>query len=145
MPLTPGREDYKGTVRAYHESTPVHRYLGMELGSIEPGRVIVAMPVRAEFTQQNGFVHAGILTALADAAAGMAAWSLIGEKDNLLSVSIAVSLMRAAKADCLTAEGRVVKAGERVMFCEASVWATDDPERRELVRASFTIAVVGDR
>lgn len=143
MSLTPKRRDFADSVQAYHTSTPVHTYLGIELDSIEPGRVGVFMPVRPEFTQQHGYVQAGILTALADAAAGMAAWSLLGADDDLLSVNISVSLMRAAKTDRLAAEGRVVKAGERVMFCEASVWAADDPERKELVKASFTMVVVG--
>lgn len=143
MALTPKREDFADSVRAYHDSTPVHKHLGIELDSIEPGTVDVSMPVRPAFTQQNGYVQAGILTALADAAAGMAAWSLLGPGDNLLSVHVSVSLMRAAKADRLAAEGRVVKAGERMMFCEASVWTADDPERKESVRANFTMVVVG--
>ncbi len=37
--------------------------LGISIARMEPGEVDLAMPYAPEFTQQNGFVHAGIITA----------------------------------------------------------------------------------
>ncbi len=140
--LNPKRADYVQAVRRYHAATPIHAHFGIDLTDISPGCVRVRMPSRGEFTQQNGYLQAGVLVSLADAAAGMAAWTLLAEIENLLSVNINVQLMRAADGKGFVAEGRVVRAGSRLMFCEAEVWAEDDPGCKRLIRASMTMAVL---
>ena len=49
------------------------RLLGAELGLVEPGRVEITLPYRADLCQQNGYLHAGISTTIADTAGGYAA------------------------------------------------------------------------
>jgi acyl-coenzyme A thioesterase PaaI-like protein len=39
------------------------RSLGISIVRLEPGEVDLSMPYSAQWTQQNGFVHAGIITA----------------------------------------------------------------------------------
>ena len=41
---------------------------GAVLETVEPGRVSVALPYRPELSQQHGFFHAGIITAIAGSA-----------------------------------------------------------------------------
>ena len=36
------------------------RLLGAELALVEPGRVEITLPYRADLCQQNGYLHAGI-------------------------------------------------------------------------------------
>lgn len=140
--LVPKRAGFEKTVREYNDRVPMHRRLGIELVQIKPGRVGAVMPFDESMGQQNGYAHAGVLISLADSVAGMAALSLIDIDQDLLSVNIHVSLMRAAKVVRLAAEGQVVKAGKRLMFCEASVWDAADSVGMPLVTASITIAVV---
>ena len=40
---------------------------------VEPGRVEITLPYRADLCQQNGYLHAGISTTIADTAGGYAA------------------------------------------------------------------------
>ena len=40
--------------------------LGVRLGRVAPGEVELLMAHRADLTQQHGFLHAGVLTAIAD-------------------------------------------------------------------------------
>ena len=115
-PYTPARDNFRQIVRHYHESTPVHAFLGFDLVDIEPGFVSAVMPMRNEMTQQNGYLQAGILMALADSVAGMAGLTLLEEGQTLLSVNISSQLMRPAKADRIRAEGTVLKAGSRFHF-----------------------------
>lgn len=140
--FTPKNENYRQAVQNYHDRTPLHRLLGMELLEIAPGRVVVAMDRREEFTQQNGFLHAGILISLADAAGGMAAWTLIEKDSNLLSVQISTSLQEAADCARVMAEGIVVKAGRRLMVCETTVYRDGDEKKTPLIRATVTLMVL---
>jgi len=60
--------------------------LRAELVAVEAGRVAIEMPFAQEFTQQNGFIHAGIVTAIADSACGYAALTLMHADAEVLSV-----------------------------------------------------------
>ena len=137
--FTPRRDDYENAVRDMFESIPFYRTLGITLDTIEPAFIVVHMPKTESVSQQNGFFHAGALTALADAAGGMAAATLLAEGENILSVNFAVSLLRPARADRLRAEGKIIKAGRRLFVAEAEIFA--DNTNDLLVKATITLAV----
>ena len=42
------------------------RMLAVTLEHVAPGEVDLALPFRADLTQQHGFLHAGIITAVVD-------------------------------------------------------------------------------
>ena len=68
--------DPRERVRASFERQGIMRLLGAELGLVEPGRVEITLPYRADLCQQNGYLHAGISTTIADTVGGYAAYSL---------------------------------------------------------------------
>ena len=51
--------------------------IGAELMRVEPGIVEISLPYRADLAQQHGYLHAGIVTTIADSACGYAAYSLM--------------------------------------------------------------------
>ena len=46
------------------------RTLGITIGQLRPGEIELGMPYAEAYTQQHGFVHAGIITAALDSACG---------------------------------------------------------------------------
>ncbi|HET8780916.1 MAG TPA: PaaI family thioesterase, partial [Pyrinomonadaceae bacterium] len=58
--------------------------IGGELTRVEPGVVEIALPYRPDLTQQDGYVHAGIVTTIADSACGYAAYSLMPPQSDVL-------------------------------------------------------------
>ena len=44
--------------------------LGASLELVEPGRVHIAVPFSPVLTQQHGYVHAGVISSIADSACG---------------------------------------------------------------------------
>jgi uncharacterized domain 1 len=85
--------------------------LGATLERIAPGEVDLALPFREDLTQQHGFLHAGIVTAVVDSACGYAALSLMEPGAAVLSVEFKVQLLAPARGARFTALGRVVRAG----------------------------------
>lgn len=71
--------------------------IGAELNLVEPGLVEITLPYRKDLTQQHGYLHAGIVTTIADSAAGYAAYSLMPVGSEVLSVEFKVNLLRPAK------------------------------------------------
>lgn len=87
------------------------RLLGVTLERVAPGEVDLALPFRADLTQQHGFLHAGVVTAAVDSACGYAALSLMDPGAAVLSVEFKVQLLAPARGARFLALGRVVRAG----------------------------------
>ncbi|MEM9438691.1 MAG: PaaI family thioesterase [Pseudomonadota bacterium] len=92
--------------------------LGLELALVEPGRVVIEMAFNPSFVQQHGFHHAGVTTTGMDSACGYAAYSLMEEDAEVLTVEFKTSLLAPAAGERFRFEGRVVKPGRTLMFTE---------------------------
>jgi uncharacterized protein (TIGR00369 family) len=111
--------------------------IGAELSRIEPGLVDISLPYRAELTQQNGYLHAGIVTTIADSACGYAAFSLMPAGSEVLSVEFKVNLLRPAKGDRFVARAEVIKPGKTLTVVKADVFAVSGKENDDTLVASM--------
>ena len=107
--------------------------IGAELSRVEPGVVEITLPYRADLTQQHGYLHAGIVTTIADSACGYAAYSLMPAGSQVLSVEFKVNLLRPAKGVTFSVIAEVVKAGKTLTVVRADVFGVDHTGERELV------------
>jgi uncharacterized protein (TIGR00369 family) len=103
--------------------------LGAELVDVSGGRVAIAVPIEARLSQQDGFLHAGVVVAALDSACGYAALTLMPEDSEVLTVELKVNLLAPAAGDRLLAEGEVVRAGRTLTVCRGEAFAEDGPER----------------
>jgi uncharacterized protein (TIGR00369 family) len=97
--------------------------IGADAVEISTGRVVLELPYRADLCQQNGFLHAGVVTSLADAACGYAALTTMPEGSDVLSVEFKTNLLAPARGDRFRATGTVAKAGRTLTVCQAEVVA----------------------
>lgn len=112
---------------------PIMNLIGARLALVEPGIVEIELPFRADLTQQDGFLHAGVITTVADSAAGYAAYSLMPAGSRVLSVEFKVNMLRPARGDMFVARAEVIKAGRTLTVVRADVFATGANSERELV------------
>jgi len=80
----------------------VMQLIGARLERLEPGLVEISLPFRKDLTQQHGYLHAGIVTTIADSACGYAAFSLMPAGSGVLSVEFKVNLLRPAAVRTLS-------------------------------------------
>lgn len=97
------------------------RTMGASLISAEEGRVVIEAPVTEAVSQQQGFGHAALTFALGDSAAGYAALTTMPEGSEVLTAEIKINLLAPARGPVLRAEGRVVRAGRRLVVVTAEV------------------------
>jgi uncharacterized protein (TIGR00369 family) len=95
--------------------------IGAGLSRVEPGVVEINLPYRADLAQQHGYLHAGIITTIADSACGYAAYSLMPPKSEVLSVEFKVNLLRPAKGETCLATAEVIKSGRTLTVVRADV------------------------
>ena len=112
---------------------PIMNLIGARLGLVEPGIVEILLPFRQDLTQQNGYLHAGIVTTIADSACGYAAFSLMPTGSAVLSVEFKVNLLRPARGESFVARAEVIKAGRTLSVTRADVFAVHEDSERELV------------
>jgi uncharacterized protein (TIGR00369 family) len=118
--------------------------LGAEMTVAETGRVVLELTPTSAHSQQNGFVHAGVLTTLADAACGYAAFSLMPPGSNVLSVEFKVNLLRPAVGERIIADARVIRAGRTVTVCSCDVYARDATATRQVALLTGTMIRVAE-
>lgn len=119
-PLDP---DFETRVRSSFARQKVMATVGAELGEVLPGRVLIEMPFREDLTQQHGYVHAGIVTAIVDSACGYAAFSLMPADAEVLSIEFKVNLLSPAVGEKFRARGEVIKSGRTITVCEGDLTA----------------------
>ena len=107
--------------------------IGAELQLVEPGLVEISVAYRKELTQQHGYLHAGVVTTIADSAAGYAAYSLMPAGSEVLSVEFKVNLLRPAKGVTFVARAEVIKPGKTLTVVRADVFGISETGARELV------------
>ena len=104
--------------------------IGGELTRVEPGVVEISLNYRADLTQQDGYVHAGIVTTIADSACGYAAYTLMPPESEVLAVEFKLNLLRPAKGELFVARAEVIKPGRTLTVVRADVFATNGQERQ---------------
>lgn len=107
--------------------------IGAELTRVEPGIIEIALPYRADLTQQHGYLHAGIVTTIADSACGYAAYTLMPPNSQVLSVEFKVNLLRPARGEKFLASADVVKSGKTLTVVRADVFSLDQAAERTLI------------
>ena len=102
-------------------SPPIGRLLGFVLKVIEPGRSVLEMEVDERHHNPMGTLHGGVYCDLADAAMGFAYGATLGEGEMFTTIELKINFLRAVRKATLTAEARVVKAGNNLGYVECDV------------------------
>jgi uncharacterized protein (TIGR00369 family) len=121
--LTAPDPEFEQRVRHSFAEQRAMALIGASLGMVAPGAVDVVLPFRDDLTQQDGFLHAGIIAAVADSACGYAAHSLMPAAARVLSIEFKLNLLAPAVGERLEARGRVIRAGRTITVCRADVVA----------------------
>jgi len=102
----------RARVRASFARQVMMTTLGAELVSVERGRVELAIPYDARFTQQHGFLHAGAVAAVLDSACGYAAFSVMPPEAAVLTATYSINV-RAGRT-LVVCRGEAVASGAGV-------------------------------
>lgn len=121
--MQPCDPHYAERVRSSFAKQNVMTVLGARITRLEPGAVDLEMAHDARLTQQDGYLHAGIVTTLVDSAGGYAAFTLMPADASVLSVEFKLNFMAPAKGERYTGKGRVVRAGKTITVVSFEVVA----------------------
>jgi uncharacterized protein (TIGR00369 family) len=143
--LEPRNPHYVERVRKALSLQPVMAHIGAAPTSIQPGEVAIELPYLRELTQQNGFIHGGIVGLLADNACAAAAGTLASADAGILTVEYKLNFLAPAAGERLVARGRVIRPGRTLMIAEAGVFALKDGRETQVATALATLMILDGR
>ncbi|HEU4557655.1 MAG TPA: PaaI family thioesterase [Longimicrobium sp.] len=138
-------DDCEARVRESFARQTAMSTLGVQVARVAPGEVDLRMAHRPELAQQHGYLHAGIVSALADTACGYAAYTLMPPGAAVVSVEFKLNLMAPAVGDAFIARARVKKAGRTLTVVNADVFAEKDGAERLVATMQGTMMTLLDR
>jgi len=118
-------------------------WLGLVDVAQEEGVAVVDMTPTEEMANSAGFVHGGMISALADSAMGRSLRTIKPGVARSMSFDLKLSFINAAKVgETLRATGRVVHAGRRTAVTECRI---QGPGGRLVATASGTFAITREK
>lgn len=102
------------------ENTPFYQLVGIRLSALGVGQAEFKLIASHQHTNPMGLLHGGVLMSLADAAMGNAIRSM-GIRGVTADCSTAFVAAASIKGELL-AQGKVVKAGKRLVYTRAEVY-----------------------
>jgi len=142
----PADPEFAARVRASFARQRFMATIGSRLTRVEPGEVEIELPCREDLTQQHGYLHAGVVAAVADTACGYAAFTLMPADAAVLSVEFKINLVAPAAGERLLARARVLRPGRTLTTCAADVVAVGAGSHETLVASMLaTIMTLRDR
>src|SRR5215204_439174 len=142
MNFEPRDSNFAEKVRESFACQPVMALIGAELMKVEAGEVDIGLQFREDLTQQHGFLHAGITTAIVDSACGYAAFSLMPVGTEVLTSEFKINLLSPAIGNYFLAEGRVLKAGKTLSVVRGDVFAIKADEKKLIAAMLATVVCV---
>ena len=99
--------------------------LGFEVESVHKGRAIFRLDVRPSHKQVHGVVHGGILAALADTTAAIAAYTTVPRGTEIVTVELKINYLEPVPGGRIKADGRVLRAGRNFVVAECEIFNED--------------------
>ena len=119
--------------------------LGIEISDLKVGEIELRMPYAAAYTQQHGFMHAGIITTALDTACGYAAFSLMPGDAAVLTVEFKTNLLAPAQGDYFLFRARVLKPGRTITVCDAQAFGVEKGKEKLVATMTGTLMALFGR
>src|SRR5215472_17599104 len=96
--------------------------LGFDVESVHDGRAIFRLDVHPRHKQIHGVVHGGILAALADTTAAIAAYTAVPRGVELATLELKINYLEPVPGGRVKADARVLRVGRNFIVTECDIF-----------------------
>jgi len=96
--------------------------LGFAVESVHDGRAVFRLDVRPTHKQIHGVVHGGIIAALADTTAAIAAYTAVPLGVELATLELKINYLEPVPGGRVKADARVLRAGRNFIVTECEIF-----------------------
>ena len=141
----PKDPNFAERVRASFDRQKVMATLGITIDELRAGEIVLKMPYQALYTQQHGFIHAGIISTALDSSCGYAAYSLMPPDAAVLTVEFKTNLLAPAEGEGFIFRARVIKPGRTLTLCDSQAFAIQNGSEKLIATMTGTLMALHDR
>src|SRR5260370_30089108 len=99
--------------------------LGCGVESVQAGGAVFGLAVRPSHKQIHGVVHGGILAALADTTAAIAAYTSVPRGTEIVTVELKINFLEPVPGGRIKTDGRVFRASRNFVVAECEIFNED--------------------
>lgn len=118
-------QKYEEALRRKTNETGATSLLGLNLVSLEKGRVVFTMRIKPRHKQIHGVVHGGVLATVADTVAAIAAYTTVPRGTDIATVEMKINFLESVPGGQIKAEGRVLRTGRNFVVTECEIYKED--------------------
>lgn len=118
------KEEERATelVRQRMKESQATELLGFDVESVHDGRAIFRLDVHPQHKQIHGVVHGGILAALADTTAAIAAYTAVPLGVELATLELKINYLEPVPGGRIKADAKVLRAGRNFIVTECEIF-----------------------
>ncbi|MBU0996304.1 MAG: PaaI family thioesterase [Proteobacteria bacterium] len=117
-------------------------FCGIEATNVNFGKFESRLHIKNNHLQQDGFVHAGLISTMADHTAGYAAYTTVETGYRILTVEFKINFMKPAKGNLIICRSNVISNGKMIKVVESDVYAINGTHEKHVSKGMFTMISV---
>jgi uncharacterized protein (TIGR00369 family) len=121
--LTPEEKKVTELVRQRMKESKSTELLGFDVESVHDGGAVFRLDVRPSHKQIHGVVHGGIIAALADTTAAIAAYTTVPRGVELATLELKINYMEPIPGGRVKAVARVLRSGRNFIVTECEIFS----------------------
>jgi uncharacterized protein (TIGR00369 family) len=118
--------------------SPYGEFIGVSIDDFAEGKSTCSVVLKDHHLNNGGRVHGGVLTSLADTAAGAAVRSVRPEGKFSATTDLSISFIRPPTGDNLLAKAEVIHAGRQLFRVEIAIFS----EKKLVAKTNATFMIV---
>ena len=116
--------------------------IGLEVVRADYGQFDSRLRLRPDHSQQDGFVHAGVIATMADHTAGYAAYTTVSEMHRILSIEFKINFFKPAIGESIVCRSKVVNNGNTIKVSESEIFSLTQDQEKLVAKAMVTLIAV---
>ncbi len=113
-------------------------FCGFEVTRVEFGIFETRLEIHHEHRQQDGFVHAGVISTMADHTAGYASFTTISKNFRILTVEFKINYFKPAIGPHIICRSEVINNGKQIKVVESEVFSISNGVEKLVSKSMFT-------
>ena len=116
--------------------------IGFEVDRAEYGIFESRLKIRSDHSQQDGFVHAGVIATMADHTAGYAAYTTVSEAFRILTIEFKINFFKPAVGEHIVCRSKVVNNGNKIKVSESELFSLNEDHEKLVAKAMVTLIAI---
>jgi uncharacterized protein (TIGR00369 family) len=115
---------------------------GFEVDRVAYGIFESRLRIRPDHNQQDGFVHAGVISTMADHTAGYAAYTTVSDAFRILTIEFKINFFKPAVGKDMICRSKVVNNGKTIKVSESEIFSLNEDQEKLVAKAMVTLIAV---